>query len=196
MHAVRRCGVPVERRCSLLCRSEGFVRSTRSSTCLCTAKTAFAAAAAPSVSAQPIDNASRHETNSAQLQDGPCAFVFQNPDHQVVMPTVAAEVALGTGSRHVELAELHATVETCLRRVRLWDLAEASTATLSGGQKQRLAIAAALAQGPPTPKVRRQCKCYSCISNQQIAAGCTCGCACARPADARLHFIYSPKPGL
>lgn len=29
--------------------------------------------------------------------DAPCAFVFQNPDHQVVMPTVAADVAFGLG---------------------------------------------------------------------------------------------------
>ena len=93
-------------------------------------------------------------TPTALLQDGPCAFVFQNPDHQMVMPTVAAEVALGTGAAPLPRDKLHEIVEQCLRRVRLWDLAEASTATLSGGQKQRLAIAAALAQGPPAPKVR------------------------------------------
>ena len=29
--------------------------------------------------------------------DRPCGFVFQNPDHQVVMPTVAADVAFGLG---------------------------------------------------------------------------------------------------
>lgn len=29
--------------------------------------------------------------------DAPCGFVFQNPDHQVVMPTVAADVAFGLG---------------------------------------------------------------------------------------------------
>lgn len=28
---------------------------------------------------------------------GPVGFVFQNPDHQVVMPTVAADVAFGLG---------------------------------------------------------------------------------------------------
>lgn len=87
------------------------------------------------------------------MQDGPCAFVFQNPDHQVVMPSVAAEVAVGTGVTKLPQDELMKIVETCLKRVRLWDLAEASTGTLSGGQKQRLAIAAALAQGPPAPKV-------------------------------------------
>lgn len=27
----------------------------------------------------------------------PTGFVFQNPDHQVVMPTVAADVAFGLG---------------------------------------------------------------------------------------------------
>jgi energy-coupling factor transporter ATP-binding protein EcfA2 len=29
--------------------------------------------------------------------DMPTGFVFQNPDHQVVMPTVAADVAFGLG---------------------------------------------------------------------------------------------------
>jgi energy-coupling factor transport system ATP-binding protein len=29
--------------------------------------------------------------------DQPSGFVFQNPDHQVVMPTVAADVAFGLG---------------------------------------------------------------------------------------------------
>ena len=29
--------------------------------------------------------------------DDPTGFVFQNPDHQVVMPTVAADVAFGLG---------------------------------------------------------------------------------------------------
>jgi ABC-type multidrug transport system fused ATPase/permease subunit len=29
--------------------------------------------------------------------DSPSGFVFQNPDHQVVMPTVAADVAFGLG---------------------------------------------------------------------------------------------------
>ena len=31
--------------------------------------------------------------------DGPVGFIFQNPDHQIVMPTVAADVAFGLG-RH------------------------------------------------------------------------------------------------
>lgn len=31
------------------------------------------------------------------ITDTPSGFVFQNPDHQVVMPTVAADVAFGLG---------------------------------------------------------------------------------------------------
>lgn len=69
------------------------------------------------------------------------------------MPTVAAEVALGTGTRPLGQHEVLGVVKRCLQQVRLWDVAEASTATLSGGQKQRLSIASALAQGPPAPKV-------------------------------------------
>eukprot|EP00892_Ulva_mutabilis_P000286 jgi/Ulvmu1/10258/UM060_0059.1 len=92
--------------------------------------------------------------DSGQVEvEGPCAFVFQNPDNQVVMPTTAAEVALGTGTQHLSNADVVAKVRSALERVGMWDFAEVSTSTLSGGQKQRLAIASALAQGPPAPKV-------------------------------------------
>eukprot|EP00775_Hariotina_reticulata_P004768 gene4768-5018_t len=38
------------------------------------------------------------EPDAGQVEaDGPSGFVFQNPDHQVVMPTVAADVAFGLG---------------------------------------------------------------------------------------------------
>jgi energy-coupling factor transport system ATP-binding protein len=87
------------------------------------------------------------------MQGGPCAFVFQNPDHQIVMPTVAAEVALSTKAQNLEGTTLKEHVMQALRRMRLEHLAEGTTATLSGGEKQRLVIAAALAQGPPLPQV-------------------------------------------
>lgn len=69
------------------------------------------------------------------------------------MPTAAAEVALGTGTQRLSNEEVIAKVKGALECVGMWDFAEVSTATLSGGQKQRLAIASALAQGPPAPKV-------------------------------------------
>lgn len=38
------------------------------------------------------------DAGSARV-DAPAGFVFQNPDHQIVMPTVAADVAFGLGRR-------------------------------------------------------------------------------------------------
>ena len=38
--------------------------------------------------------------------DEPSGFVFQNPDHQVVMPTVAADVAFGLG-RYATLLSMY-----------------------------------------------------------------------------------------
>ncbi|CAM0883484.1 unnamed protein product [Alopecurus aequalis] len=57
----------------------------------------------------------------------PFSYVFQNPDHQVVMPTVESDVAFGLGKLNLSLDE---------RPIQ----------TLSGGQKQRVAIAGALAE--------------------------------------------------
>lgn len=36
-------------------------------------------------------------TSTLLICDAACRFVFQNPDHQVVMPTVGADVAFGLG---------------------------------------------------------------------------------------------------
>lgn len=36
------------------------------------------------------------DTGTCQVE-GPVGFVFQDPDHQVVMPTVLADVAFGLG---------------------------------------------------------------------------------------------------
>jgi energy-coupling factor transporter ATP-binding protein EcfA2 len=47
----------------------------------------------------PAPGASGNGNNSSNglPVDQPTGFVFQNPDHQVVMPTVAADVAFGLG---------------------------------------------------------------------------------------------------
>ncbi|MCS7225557.1 MAG: energy-coupling factor ABC transporter ATP-binding protein [Gloeomargarita sp. SKYB31] len=78
---------------------------------------------------------------------GAVGLVLQNPDHQVVMPSVGADVAFG-------LADLPPwqwteRVEQALRLVGLWELCNRPVYGLSGGQKQRLAIAGALARQVP-----------------------------------------------
>ncbi|XP_020091542.1 ABC transporter I family member 10, chloroplastic isoform X2 [Ananas comosus] len=85
-------------------------------------------------------------TEGTVLVNRPCSFVFQNPDHQVVMPTVEADVAFGLGKFKLSLDEVKARVSKALDAVGMLDYSQRPIQTLSGGQKQRVAIAGALAE--------------------------------------------------
>lgn len=76
----------------------------------------------------------------------PKSFVFQNPDHQVVMPTVEADVAFGLGKFNLTIEEVRSRVSKALDAVGMSDYMQRPVQTLSGGQKQRVAIAGALAE--------------------------------------------------
>lgn len=76
----------------------------------------------------------------------PLGFVFQNPDHQLVMPSVGADVAFGLGSESLSPAQVQQRVEAALDAVNLKAFARRPIYALSGGQKQRVAIAGALAR--------------------------------------------------
>ena len=83
------------------------------------------------------------------------AYVFQNPDHQVVMPTAMADVAFALGARRgvdpdtgtkLSAAEVEVRVRASLEAVGLAGVEGRPIYSLSGGQRQRVAIAGALAQ--------------------------------------------------
>ncbi|MBE9168854.1 energy-coupling factor ABC transporter ATP-binding protein [Pleurocapsales cyanobacterium LEGE 06147] len=76
----------------------------------------------------------------------PVGFVFQNPDHQLVMPTVAADVAFGLVAEKLSTVEVRERVREALAAVNLLELERRPIYALSGGQKQRIAIAGALAR--------------------------------------------------
>jgi len=76
----------------------------------------------------------------------PVGFVFQNPDHQLVMPTVGADVAFGLVEECLSLQQVRQRVEEALLAVNLLSLQRRSVYALSGGQKQRIAIAGAIAR--------------------------------------------------
>lgn len=78
--------------------------------------------------------------------NGPVGFVFQNPDHQLVMPTVGADVAFGLVKEKLTLPQVRQRVEEALTAVNLQHLQRRAIYALSGGQKQRVAIAGAIAQ--------------------------------------------------
>lgn len=77
---------------------------------------------------------------------GTFGYVFQNPDHQLVMPTVGADVAFGLVPERLPLATVRGRVSEALAAVNLAHLARRPIYALSGGQKQRVAIAGAIAR--------------------------------------------------
>ena len=75
-------------------------------------------------------------------------FVFQDPDAQIVHPTVAEDVAFGLVNLGVPAAERAERVAEVLARYGLAGHADHPAHLLSGGQKQLLAIAGVLVMGP------------------------------------------------
>lgn len=76
------------------------------------------------------------------------AVVFSNPDAQIVMPTVAEDVAFSLRPERLAREEVHRRVDETLDRFGLTDLRERSAHDLSGGQKQLLALAGAFVRRP------------------------------------------------
>ncbi len=83
-------------------------------------------------------------TEGTIASQGRTALVFQNPDHQLLLPSCGSDLqlALPEGLDDGERAE---RVAASLAQVGLAGLQQRPIHTLSGGQKQRLAIAGALA---------------------------------------------------
>lgn len=75
-------------------------------------------------------------------------FVFTDPSAQLVMPTVAEDVALSLRRTHRDRGARLDAAHDVLARFGLAALADRSVHTLSGGQRQLLAIAGVLATDP------------------------------------------------
>jgi energy-coupling factor transport system ATP-binding protein len=74
--------------------------------------------------------------------------LFQDPETQIVMGTVRAELAFPLENRGQSSAEVARGVEEAALALGIADLLERSTAELSGGELQRVALGAALAGRP------------------------------------------------
>jgi len=75
-------------------------------------------------------------------------FVFQDPDAQIVHPTVAEDAGYGLENQGVPAQERRARVAEVLDRYGLAGHADHPAHLLSGGQKQLLAIAGVLVMRP------------------------------------------------
>lgn len=75
-------------------------------------------------------------------------FVFQDPDAQIVYPTVAEDLGFGLRNRGLDRGEIDRRVEAVLGEYGLWELRDQPAHLLSGGEKQLLALAAVLITEP------------------------------------------------
>lgn len=77
-------------------------------------------------------------------------FIFSNADNQIVMPTVAEDIAFSLRKRKLSKTQRNQLVQEALEHFGLANHADTSPHLLSGGQKQLLALAAVLILNPTT----------------------------------------------
>jgi cobalt/nickel transport system ATP-binding protein len=74
--------------------------------------------------------------------------VFQDPDDQLFMPTVAEDVGFGPANLGLRGAELAERVDEALAAVKMGDFRDRAPQHLSFGQRRRVAVATVLAMRP------------------------------------------------
>ena len=75
-------------------------------------------------------------------------FVFQNPDHQIIAPTVFQDVAFGPANLDYTEKEIKESVSQALMYVGLTGFERRPPHNLSGGEKKKVAMAGILAMNP------------------------------------------------
>jgi biotin transport system ATP-binding protein len=89
----------------------------------------------------------RDDASAARLAVG---LVFQNPEHQIVMPTVEEDLAFGPRNLNLSKAEIAARMDDLLPRYGLDDKRQRPAHLLSGGEKKLLSILSVVIMRPRT----------------------------------------------
>jgi biotin transport system ATP-binding protein len=75
-------------------------------------------------------------------------YVFQNPEHQIVMPTVEEDIAFGLRNMNLPKAEIAARVDAILEAHRFGDRRAAPAYLLSGGEQKLLSLMSVVVMEP------------------------------------------------
>jgi cobalt/nickel transport system ATP-binding protein len=94
------------------------------------------------------DEPIRYDKASLRMLRKRVGFVLQNPDRQIIAPTVYQDVAFGPVNLGYSESEVKETVERSLQYVGLEAFERRPPHHLSGGEKKRVAIAGVLAMDP------------------------------------------------
>jgi cobalt/nickel transport system ATP-binding protein len=90
----------------------------------------------------------RYDSGSLRELRRRVGFVFQNPDRQIIAPTVYQDVAFGPTNLGLPDEKVRLAVEAALRNVGLSGFERRPPHQLSSGEKKRVAIAGVLAMDP------------------------------------------------
>jgi cobalt/nickel transport system ATP-binding protein len=94
------------------------------------------------------NNPIKYDAASLRMLRRRVGFVLQNPDRQIIAPTVYQDVAFGPTNLGYSEAEVKEAVTRALRYVGLEGFERRPPHQLSGGEKKRVAIAGVLAMDP------------------------------------------------
>jgi len=90
----------------------------------------------------------RYDTSSLRQLRKRVGYVLQNPDRQIIAPTVYQDVAFGPANLGYDEQAIQQAVALALRRVGLEGFERRPPHQLSGGEKKRVALAGVLAMDP------------------------------------------------
>jgi biotin transport system ATP-binding protein len=97
-------------------------------------------------------------------------FVFQNPEHQLLFPTVMEELCFGLMEQGISESVAKEKSRQVLSHHNLSDLADRATHTLSDGQKQLLCILSVLVDGADLLLLDEPCASLDRRTTQQVMA--------------------------
>jgi energy-coupling factor transport system ATP-binding protein len=94
-----------------------------------------------------IDGINTKDSSTGELAQK-VGYLFQNPDHQIFLPSVEKEIGFGPSNLHLSKAEVKERVQNAAEQVGLIPYLKENPLFLSKGQRQRVAFASLLSMQP------------------------------------------------